>query len=165
MAYNNNDPAREASIHAQVSFKAAVDVAVADQVNFGSDDGQAKFEQTLSFLHDSLSSHIRGAQNVVNGSVDQAADRLKQEFGATEVEEGFTDADRNTGPVSNGDIQVKGDCHGALPDWLIQKAKAAGVTVVYDNRLEAAGTKKPLFKAADGTKDKSGKWPLGFWPN
>ena len=56
-------------------------------------------------------------------------------------------------------VAVKGKQHGPLPDWFLQEAFAAGVKEVYDNRAEAAGTKRPWFKATTGGKDAKAFWP------
>lgn len=64
-----------------------------------------------------------------------------------------------------GNLQVVGQQHGALPSWLVQQCAAAGITKVYDNRVDRDGNdittnpanKRPWFKAADGS-DKA------FWP-
>lgn len=62
-------------------------------------------------------------------------------------------------------IQVVGAQHGSLPAWLVQQCEAAGISKVYDNRVDRDGNdittnpinKRPWFKAADGS-DKA------FWP-
>lgn len=60
--------------------------------------------------------------------------------------------------VANG-ITVKGNQFGDLPEWLLLDAVAAGVTEVYDNRADVAGTKRPWFKATTGGKDAKAFWP------
>jgi hypothetical protein len=59
---------------------------------------------------------------------------------------------------ANG-IKVRGTQHGALPDWLVLDAFQAGVSEVYDNRDQVAGTKRPWFKATTGGKDAKAFWP------
>ena len=59
---------------------------------------------------------------------------------------------------ANG-VTVRGTQHGALPDWLVLDAFQAGVTEVYDNRDQVAGTKRPWFKATTGGKDAKAFWP------
>ena len=59
---------------------------------------------------------------------------------------------------ANG-VTVKGKQHGPLPDWLALEAFQAGVTEVYDNRDQVAGTKRPWFKATEGGKDAKAFWP------
>jgi hypothetical protein len=56
-------------------------------------------------------------------------------------------------------VKVRGNQFGPLPDWLIQEAKEAGVSEVYDNRDQVAGTKRPWFKATEGGKDAKAFWP------
>jgi hypothetical protein len=59
---------------------------------------------------------------------------------------------------ANG-ITVRGTQHGPLPDWLAIDAFQAGVSEVYDNRDQVAGTKRPWFKATTGGKDAKAFWP------
>jgi hypothetical protein len=56
-------------------------------------------------------------------------------------------------------VKVRGNQFGPLPDWLILQAKEAGVSEVYDNRDQVAGTKRPWFKATTGGKDAKAFWP------
>ena len=55
-----------------------------------------------------------------------------------------------------GDVVVKGNQHGELPNWLYAEAQSHGVTQVWDNRDKVAGTKRPWFKDVNGDK--------AFWP-
>jgi hypothetical protein len=59
---------------------------------------------------------------------------------------------------ANG-VTVRGNQFGPLPDWLVIEAVQAGVTSVYDNRDQVAGTKRPWFKATEGGKDAKAFWP------
>ena len=59
---------------------------------------------------------------------------------------------------ANG-VTVKGNQFGELPDWLVLDAFQAGITEVYDNRDQVAGTKRPWFKATTGGKDAKAFWP------
>jgi hypothetical protein len=59
---------------------------------------------------------------------------------------------------ANG-VSVKGNQFGELPDWLVLDAFQAGITEVYDNRDQVAGTKRPWFKATTGGKDAKAFWP------
>ena len=70
----------------------------------------------------------------------------------TKVTEIFPDAKEVTG----GDVTVKGNQHGELPNWLYAEAQTFGVTQVWDNRDKVAGTKRPWFKDCNGDK--------AFWP-
>jgi hypothetical protein len=56
-------------------------------------------------------------------------------------------------------VRVRGNQFGPLPDWLVLDAFQAGVTEVYDNRDQVAGTKRPWFKATTGGKDAKAFWP------
>ena len=60
--------------------------------------------------------------------------------------------------TANG-ISVRGTQWGDLPDWLVLDAFQAGVSEVYDNRDQVAGTKRPWFKATTGGKDAKAFWP------
>ena len=64
----------------------------------------------------------------------------------TKVTEIFPDAREITG----GDLTVKGNQHGELPNWLYAEAQTFGVTQVWDNRDKVAGTKRPWFKDCNG---------------
>ena len=70
----------------------------------------------------------------------------------TKVTEIFPDAKE----VVGGDVTVKGNQHGELPNWLYAEAQTFGVTQVWDNRDKVAGTKRPWFKDVNGEK--------AFWP-
>ena len=59
---------------------------------------------------------------------------------------------------ANG-VTVRGTQHGPIPDWLVLDAFQAGVSEVYDNRDQVAGTKRPWFKATTGGKDAKAFWP------
>ena len=71
----------------------------------------------------------------------------------------------NLPPSSSGSIAsangvtVRGNQFGPLPDWLVIEAVQAGVSQVYDNRDQVAGTKRPWFKATEGGKDAKAFWP------
>jgi len=60
--------------------------------------------------------------------------------------------------TANG-IRVRGTQWGDLPEWLLIAAVEAGVSEVYDNRDQVAGTKRPWFKATTGGKDAKAFWP------
>lgn len=60
--------------------------------------------------------------------------------------------------TANG-ISVRGTQWGDLPEWLLIAAVEAGVSEVYDNRDQVAGTKRPWFKATIGGKDAKAFWP------
>lgn len=164
MAYNNQeDPKKNASILAQVSFKEASRIAVATLDMF-SDDGRSKFEELQAYLFESLCNSVSAAKaraaggNAVNGG--QTYGQARQAYDA---EQAIRDTFPGTTDAPNGGLTVENQ-QGDIPDWLVQAASKAGVVSVRDQRADAAGTKKPLFVATDGTKDRSGKFPLGFWP-
>ena len=59
--------------------------------------------------------------------------------------------------VTGGDLTVKGNQHGELPNWLYAEAQTFGVTQVWDNRDQIkANPKRPWFKDVNGEK--------AFWP-
>jgi hypothetical protein len=70
----------------------------------------------------------------------------------------FPDLKPSAMAEANG-VRVRGNQFGDLPDWLVLDAFQAGVTEVYDNRDQVAGTKRPWFKATTGGKDAKAFWP------
>ena len=59
--------------------------------------------------------------------------------------------------IRGGDLVVKGNQHGELPNWLYAEAQTFGVTQVWDNRDQIkANPKRPWFKDVNGDK--------AFWP-
>lgn len=74
---------------------------------------------------------------------------IQRTFNVTDI---FPDAKE----IVAGDVVVKGNQHGELPNWLYAEAQAHGVTQVWDNRDKVAGTKRPWFKDVNGDK--------AFWP-
>lgn len=67
----------------------------------------------------------------------------KQTFNATAV----------SNPTIVGELQIVGQQHGEIPDWLIKACKRDGITKVYDNRDGlAVNPKRPWFKAVDADK-------------
>jgi hypothetical protein len=71
---------------------------------------------------------------------------------------GYLPAQSQPMAVANG-ITVRGNQFGDLPEWLLIAAVEAGVSEVYDNRDQVAGTKRPWFKATTGGKDAKAFWP------
>lgn len=59
---------------------------------------------------------------------------------------------------SGGNLKVRNDQQGPLPQWLLDACAKDGVTEVYDNRGDLAGNpKRPWFKAVND-KEKA------YWP-
>ena len=75
----------------------------------------------------------------------------------------------NTQDAPTGSLRVMNpnDQDGPLPDWIHSATARDGVTAVWDNRRQAAGTKQPHFKEAVARgatghgKDGTAK---GYWP-
>lgn len=66
----------------------------------------------------------------------------------------------NHNPMADANgVTIRGAQHGPIPDWLVLDAFQAGVSEVYDNRDQVAGTKRPWFKATTGGKDAKAFWP------
>lgn len=71
----------------------------------------------------------------------------------------FPDSPKPSPMAEANGVRVRGNQFGELPDWLVLEAFQAGVTEVYDNRDQVAGTKRPWFKATTGGKDAKAFWP------
>jgi len=71
----------------------------------------------------------------------------------------FPDSPKPSPMAEANSVRVRGNQFGELPDWLVLEAFQAGVTEVYDNRDQVAGTKRPWFKATTGGKDAKAFWP------
>jgi hypothetical protein len=71
----------------------------------------------------------------------------------------FPDSPKPSPMAEANGVRVRGNQFGDLPDWLVLDAFQAGVTEVYDNRDQVAGTKRPWFKATTGGKDAKAFWP------
>lgn len=87
------------------------------------------------------------------------AEMLRDELGAME----FPESEPSQG------VQIVNDQAGPLPPWFVAAAASVGCTKAWDNRQEAAGNRKPHFRAADGTvfPDDHPKYagqPYAFWP-
>lgn len=81
-----------------------------------------------------------------------------------------TDYGQRPAPQTGG-VQVIGKQHGELPAWLADAVASAGISKVYDNRIDrdgnsVQGTKRPWFKEAakNGEGSGPGGEPLAFWP-
>jgi len=165
---------KDTRIGTQVSFKGAIDNACTLGVNLNTPEGQAWFEETFSYLTESLFSAMNGAT---------AADAIVRYFPGTEQVSGPNTSGAYVQPqqpvvqqqpqYANGGqqtftamptpttlpLKVKGNQFGPLPDWLFAAAAEKGVTEVYDNRDRAMGTKRPWFKATTGGDDAAPFWP------
>lgn len=161
---------RDHSIVTQVAFKAAVEVE--SELDLTSPEGQGRFEEVFSFLHESLVQAVRQGESPST----QAANLIHANFpGTTDVTGQTSNANTSVSyappaqpqaqaePVYNaqpsGQVIVKGSQHGPLPDWLYQQAGAKGVSEVYDNRDRAVGTKRPWFRATVGGENAPAFWP------
>jgi hypothetical protein len=71
----------------------------------------------------------------------------------------FPDSPKPSPMAEANGVRVRGNQFGELPDWLVLEAFQAGITEVYDNRDQVAGTKRPWFKATTGGKDAKAFWP------
>ena len=86
---------------------------------------------------------------VIDGAQPEAEiyEMAKKTFNATPVDSGPPST------VVDGVLQIVGQQHGALPDWLIKACKRDGITRVYDNRDGlSVNPKRPWFKAVDADK-------------
>jgi len=93
---------------------------------------------------------IRGIMfDVVDAGQPQAAiyEMAKKTFNATET------STSGSPSTATGPLQIVGQQHGDLPDWLIKACKRDGVTKVYDNRDGlSVNPKRPWFKSVEGEK-------------
>lgn len=151
---------RDITIVTQVAFKAATDLAVADQMALDTPEGQAKFEEVFSHLTESLFGAIESQRQMSQAQVIQG------HFpGSTVVEQPQVQPMASAypqQPVNGGapsPLRVKGNQFGPLPDWLYAEAAAKGVNEVYDNRDRVGGTKRPWFKATTGGDNAAAFWP------
>ena len=164
---------RDVSIMTQVAFKEAS--THCNDVDLTDDDGQSQFELVFSFLQSSLLNAVESATS------EQMAEVIKAEFPGTTASSpaavswqggeqvypqpqttGYVPIQQTTGypgQQTQGNLAVKGNQFGPLPDWLFEAAAAKGVTEVYDNRDRATGTKRPWFKSTSG-----GDGAPAFWP-
>lgn len=89
---------------------------------------------------------------------DPDADTFERSTAKPAVKTVHTPAPKGDMASANG-VTVRGAQWGDLPDWLVLDAFQAGVSEVYDNRDQVAGTKRPWFKATTGGKDAKAFWP------
>lgn len=153
---------KDRSIATQVAFKGAVDNGVSLGVNLGSPEGQSWFEETFSYLTESLMQAI---------ATHAAVEGVVKAFPGTQVvpQQGYAQPNAQAVGYQQGfqqmptpavlPLKVKGNQFGPLPDWLHGAAAEKGVTEVYDNRDRAMGTKRPWFKATTGGDNAPAFWP------
>lgn len=161
MAYQPENPLdpKGRSILTQVAFKEAVRSAIA----VGVDVMDASFVERLSFLADALTAEV--ISQVGNAPAPAAAPQVSYKTPPTVVlsngaAEQMVVNEFGAEPFG---LAVQGTQHGELPPWLIEQAAVKGVSKVWDNRDQVQGTKKPHFRAADGTVDANGR-EVAFWP-
>ena len=133
---------KDRAIITQVAAKIA-----ADLVNKEADTDAKLGEFTILFtsVKEIIFEVIEGNNNA------QIYEMTQRTFNATPVDSGPPSA------VVDGVLQIVGQQHGDLPDWLIKACKRDGITKVYDNRdgLQE-NAKRPWFKAVDADK--------AYWP-
>lgn len=141
MAYSDKD---SQAIVSQVCAKIACDLTdktlpVDERVG----EFTALFESVRSIVFDAIFNIDTTAQPSPLKLVTEA-------FPGSTVEQG----------ESVGSLTIKGKQHGPLPQWIIDDAREAGVTEVWDNRDQLKEfPKRPPFKEV--RSDNKGK---GFWP-
>ena len=113
------------------------------------DERIGEFATLFSSITEMLMEEIYGS-NTLQESNARIVSMVQQTFNAEEVTKPST--------TSTGAVQIAGQQHGEIPDWLIKACKRDGVTKVYDNRDGLAqNPKRPWFKAVDD-KEKA------YWP-
>ena len=129
---------KDRAIITQVAAKIA-----ADLVNIEADTSAKLGEFTILFtgVKDIIFEVIEGNNNA------QIYEMTQKTFNATPVESGPPSAQLD------GVLQIIGQQHGAIPDWLIKACKRDGITKVWDNRDGlSVNPKRPWFKAVDTDK-------------
>ena len=129
---------KDRAIITQVAAKIA-----AELVNMEADTSAKLGEFTILFtsVKDIIFEAIEGNNNA------QIYEMTQKTFNATPVDGGPPST------IVDGVLQIIGQQHGALPDWLIKACKRDGITKVYDNRDGLAiNPKRPWFKAVDTDK-------------
>ena len=137
---------KDKAIITQVSAKIAADMT--DKTK-AVDERIGEFATLFSSITEMLMEEIYGS-NTLQESNARIVSMVQQTFNAEEVTKPST--------TSTGAVQIAGQQHGEIPDWLIKACKRDGVTKVYDNRDGLAqNPKRPWFKAVDD-KEKA------YWP-
>jgi hypothetical protein len=129
---------KDRAIITQVAAKIAADL-VNKEAN--TDAKLGEFTILFTSVKEIIFEVIEGNNNA------QIYEMTQRTFNATPVDSGPPSA------VVDGVLQIIGQQHGALPDWLIKACKRDGITKVYDNRDGlAVNPKRPWFKAVDADK-------------
>jgi len=128
---------KDRAIITQVAAKIAADLV---NTEAETDQKLGEFATLFTSVKDIIFDAIDGATNDA-----QIYELAKQTFNATAV---------GAGDIT---LQVAGQQHGDIPDWLIKACKRDGITKVYDNRDGlSVNPKRPWFKAVDADK--------AYWP-
>jgi hypothetical protein len=134
---------RDASILAQVAFKAAAELSSGDVLT---SEGNAAFDATLVLLTEKLFATVEAAQSAYKTSVPTPAPYNPEAAIANEL-----------GGTPHFDVVSEGGAQGPIPAWATKAMQAAGVTRIYDNRAKLGENPNlPWFKCADTKKP--------FWP-
>ena len=135
---------KDRSIITQVAAKIASELT-GSTTGMNAEETVNRFTLIFVEVKDVLMDSIYGE----TANVEAATQTLESAFGAvTQVE---------SAPSSGFTINVRGDQHCDIPNWLLAECKKSGVSEVYDNRDGlAANPKRPWFKATTGDK--------AFWP-
>lgn len=130
-----NHTERDIAIYTQVAFKLAFDSALKNGMDdFVDQSNKDSFESDVMYLSGLLIDVIE--VNAKNHASAAAAPSAPKPSGGT--------------PAATGGLRVKGDQHGPIPQWAIDKAAELGVTEVWDNRQKRLENPKlPVFKAVD----------------
>ena len=137
---------KDKAIITQVCAKIAADMT--DKTK-AVDERIGEFATLFSIITEMFMEEIYGS-NTLQESNARIVSMVQQTFNAEEVTKPST--------TSTGAVQIAGQQHGEIPDWLIKACKRDGVTKVYDNRDGLAqNPKRPWFKAVDD-KEKA------YWP-
>ena len=136
---------KDKAIITQVCAKIAADMT--DKTK-AVDERIGEFATLFSSITEMLMEEIYGS-NTLQESNARIVSMVQQTFNAEEV--------TKPSSTSTGAVQIAGQQHGEIPDWLIKACKRDGVVKVYDNRdgLEA-NAKRPHFKAVEAEK--------AYWP-
>jgi len=140
---------KDRAIITQVAAKIA-----AELVNTSKDTTHKLGEFTALFM---------GVKDIIFDAIDGNADNAqiyelaKKTFNATEVGSGDIVNASDPFPKGPDPLEIAGQQHGEIPEWLIRACKRDGITKVWDNRDGlSVNPKRPWFKAVDADK--------AYWP-